>query len=67
VAVPDKQAMKISGHKTRSIFDRYDIIDERDVELSGQKMEAYETNEREVRAVEEKRAQEALVGNGYKV
>src|SRR5690349_3122743 len=29
--VPEKQPMLISGHKTRSMFNRYDIVDERDI------------------------------------
>ena len=68
--IPEKTAMLISGHKTRNMFDRYTIIDERDIELAGQRLEAFENHEREVRAkvraAEEKRAQEAA-GNAYKV
>lgn len=45
----EKQAMMISGHKTRSMFDRYQIIDERDIDLAGQKMAAYETAQRKLR------------------
>jgi integrase len=39
--IPEKQAMRISGHKTRSMFDRYDITDERDIQIAGQKLARY--------------------------
>ena len=34
--IPVKQAMRISGHKSRRIFDRYNITDERDIQIAGQ-------------------------------
>jgi integrase len=39
--VPEKMAMLISGHRTRSMFDRYNIVDERDIVLAGHKLEGY--------------------------
>jgi integrase len=39
--IPEKQAMRISGHRSRNIFDRYDIVDERDIQLAGQKLATY--------------------------
>lgn len=39
--IPEKLAMRASGHKSRSIFDRHAITDERDIQIAGQKLACY--------------------------
>lgn len=39
--VPEKQVMLIVGWKSRAMFDRYNIIDERDLQLAGQKLDRF--------------------------
>ncbi len=39
--VPEKICMVATGHLTRSIFDRYDIINEADMKMAAEMREAY--------------------------
>ncbi len=53
--ISDKTAMDISGHKTRAIFDRYDIVDEHDVEQAGEKLTQYFETRKAARAAKLRR------------
>jgi len=48
-SVPENVAMQLTGHKTRSVFDRYDIVDPRDRAVAVGKLAAFHAKNSSVR------------------
>ena len=58
--IPERVAMMVSGHKTRSVFERYNIVSDQDLKEAAKKMQAYHEKLNSAIEIEENKRGEVI-------